>query len=92
MEMAEDAAAMLLAHLEDNNLPIPQPSETLPHKKPQFINLVKTDTDEWRQANDNRAVRKNLTIPAWLNTKAEKAHVNFSGILQTALKEYLNIA
>jgi predicted RNase H-like HicB family nuclease len=92
MEMAEDATAMWLAHSEDNNHPIPPPSESLPHEKPQFVNLVKADTDEWRRANDNRAVRKNLTIPAWLNHKAEAAHVNFSSVLQEALKAHLKIA
>jgi hypothetical protein len=66
MDMVEDATAMWLAHSEDENHPIPPPSESLPHEAPQFVNLVKADTDEWRRANDNRAVRKNLTIPAWL--------------------------
>ena len=91
MDMAEDAAAMWLAHTEDAGQQIPKPSETLPYKAPQFINLVKADTDEWRRANDNRAVRKNLTIPAWLNHQAEAAHVNFSSVLQEALKAHLGI-
>ena len=92
MEMAEDATAMWLAHSEDEGHPIPPPSVTLPHEAPQFVNLVKADTSEWRRANDNRAVRKNLTIPAWLNYQAEAAHVNFSSILQDALKAHLKIA
>ncbi|HKM42723.1 MAG TPA: hypothetical protein VJZ70_01880 [Limnochordia bacterium] len=44
-----------------------------------------------RRAHDYRAVRKNLTIPSWLNTKAEKAGVNYSQILQEALKDYLQV-
>ena len=92
LDMAEDATAMWLAHSEDEGHPIPKPSETLSHKAPQFVNLVKADTDKWKRENDNRAVRKNLTIPAWLNSEAEKAHVNFSSILQTALKEHLQIS
>jgi len=91
MDMAEDAMAMWLAHSEDEGHPIPEPSATLPHEAPQFINLVKADTDEWRRKNDNRAVRKNLTIPAWLNHQAEAAHVNFSSLLQDALKSHLQI-
>ena len=92
MEMAEDATAMWLADSEDKSHNIPTPSKTLSYEAPQFVNLVKADTDEWRRTNDNRAVRKNLTIPAWLNHQAEAAHVNFSSILQDALKEHLKIA
>jgi len=92
MEMAEDATAMWLAHTEDDGQPAPLPSKSLEHEAPQFVNLVKADTEEWRRANDNRAVRKNLTIPAWLNHQAEAAHVNFSSILQDALKVHLKIA
>jgi len=92
IDMAEDAVSMWLAYSEDEGHPIPPPSESLNCEAPQFINLVKADTDEWRRANDNRAVRKNLTIPAWLNHQAEAAHVNFSSILQDALKSHLKIA
>ena len=40
---------------------------------------------------DNRAVKTNLTIPAWLKEVAEERGVNYSKILQAALIEYLNI-
>ena len=92
MDMAQDAVEMWLAWAEDEGQTIPPPSASLPHEAPQFVNLVKADTDTWRRANDNRAVRKNLTIPAWLNNLAEAAHVNFSSVLQDALKEHLKIA
>lgn len=92
IDMAEDALAMVLAHAEDGNHPIPLPSKQLAHEEPQFVNLIKVNTKEWRRANDNRAVRKNLTIPAWLNHQAEAAHVNFSSILQEALISHLEIA
>ena len=39
----------------------------------------------------NKSVKKTLSIPAWLNTLAEKENVNFSQILQSALKDYLKI-
>ena len=91
IEMAEDAASMWLWDAENKNEVIPPPSETLDHESPQFINLVKADTDAYRRLFDNRAVKKTLTIPAWLNAEAEKAHVNFSGILQSALIERLGI-
>jgi hypothetical protein len=37
----------------------------------------------------NKSVNKMLTLPLWLNEAGEKAHVNFSGVLQEALKQKL---
>jgi len=39
----------------------------------------------------NQTIKKTLTIPKWLNDEAEKHSVNFSNLLQTAIKKYLNI-
>jgi antitoxin HicB len=47
------------------------------------------DTDAWRAQFGSRAVKKTLTIPAWLNKKAEDAGINFSRILQDELKKAL---
>ncbi|ABO50079.1 protein of unknown function UPF0150 [Desulforamulus reducens MI-1] len=91
IEMAEDAAAMWLCDAEDNQESISAPSEKLNVAHPQFVNFVIADTDKYRQENDNRAVKKTLTIPNWLNSKAEKAGVNFSQTLQAALKQQLGI-
>ena len=41
---------------------------------------------------ESKAVKKTLTIPYWLNELAEKNQINFSQILQNALKEYMQIA
>ena len=91
IEMAEDASSMWLWDAENKKENIPGPSVSLEHGPPQFVSLVKADTEEYRRQNDNRAVKKTLTIPAWLNAEAEKAHVNFSGILQSALVERLGL-
>ncbi len=56
-----------------------------------FVNLVSVDVNEYAKNHFEKAVKKTLTIPAWLNTMAESAHLNFSQILQQALKERLNI-
>jgi predicted RNase H-like HicB family nuclease len=92
IEMAEDAASMWLWDAENKSEPIPQASNALPCEPSQFINLVKADTDAYRRENDNRAVKKTLTIPSWLNVAAENAHINFSSVLQSALKERLGVA
>lgn len=93
LEMAQDAIAMWLCDAEDNNEIIPPASNIfdLNYVKPEFINLVPVDTIEYRILNDNRAVKKTLTIPSWLNRKAEKAGINFSQTLQEAIKQYLKI-
>ena len=46
---------------------------------------------EYRNLRDSRAIKKTLTIPQWLNTKAEKQGVNFSQVLQEALKDRLKV-
>ncbi|MDR1687751.1 MAG: type II toxin-antitoxin system HicB family antitoxin [Clostridiales bacterium] len=89
--MAEDAVSLWLWDTEEEKGEIPPPSVTLHHEPPQFINLVKADTDIYRRQMDNRSVKKTLSIPAWLNSQAEAAHVNFSAILQEALKAHLHI-
>lgn len=92
IEMAEDAASMWLWDAENKKEEIPQPSETIEYEQPQFVSFVKADTGAYRRQYDSRAIKKTLTIPAWLNFEAEKAHVNFSGILQSALVEHLGIS
>lgn len=89
--MAQDALAAWLADSEDHKDSIPVPGAPPQVASPEFVNLVLADTDAWRKKYDSRAVKKTLSIPNWLNTLAEDAGVNFSQILQDALKERLNI-
>lgn len=89
--MAEDAVSMWLWDAENCNEAIPAASELPPVEAPQFINYVYADTDEYRRKYDSRAIKKTLSIPNWLNTLAEQAGVNFSQVLQDALKEKLHI-
>jgi hypothetical protein len=56
-----------------------------------YVSLVRCDTDFCRRFYENKSVKKTLSIPMWLNERAERANVNFSGILQEALKAYLHI-
>lgn len=55
-----------------------------------FVNLIVADIDTYT-AKRKKSVKKTLTIPEWLNEMAEKENINFSQVLQTALKEKLNI-
>ena len=60
-------------------------------KDNQIISFVSIDLEEHKRKYSNKSVKKTLSIPAWLNTIAEKENVNFSQILQKALKDYLKI-
>jgi len=93
IEMARDALSMWLCDAEDKKEIVPTPSEpqNITREPNSFVNLIDVDTIEYRRENDNRAVKKTLSIPSWLNAKAEKAGVNFSQILQNALKNHLGI-
>lgn len=85
--MAEDAASgWVLDELEDGNAaPKASPIEAVQVKPGEFINLLVLDMDAYAEKYGSKAVRKNLTIPAWLNTFAEKHQVNFSQVLTDAL-------
>lgn len=71
--MAEDAASgWVLDELEDGN-PIPPASAgtSLPLQASEFVNHLVLDIDAYAEMYGTKAIRKNLTIPAWLNTFAE---------------------
>ena len=85
--MATDAACgWVLDELEDGK-PVPCPSslESVVPDDGGFVSLLALDMDSYAERYGDKAVRKNLTIPAWLNTFAEKNHVNFSQVLQESL-------
>lgn len=89
--MAQDALSMWLWDAENDKDPIPAPTDPPRVETPEFVNFVYADTDAYRKKNDARAVKKTLSIPSWLNTMAEEAGVNFSQILQEALKARLGV-
>jgi len=91
--IAKDAIEMWLWDAENNNenIPSPTPLNEMKSETGQQVTLVAANTDEWRQLYDTKAVKKTLSIPKWLNTRAEKANAPFSRILQEGLKEYLKV-
>lgn len=86
-EMSTDAASgWVLDELEEGN-PVPEASnysDVVPRENGQ-VNMILLDMDAYAERYGEKAVRKNVTIPAWLNTFAEKQKINFSQILQEAL-------
>ena len=90
--MAEDVLAFTLYSYEKNNKTIPAPNEEYKLGPTDFINYIRCDTEEYHRMNNNKAVKKTLSIPEWLNEKATAAGINFSQVLQEALKDRLGIA
>ncbi len=94
IEMAVDAASgWVLTELEDGNeVPEASPiSDIKPDEPDGFVTALILDMDTYTEKFGKKAVRKNVTIPAWMNTFAEKNHVNFSSVLQKALEQQLHI-
>lgn len=85
--MAKDVLALVLYGYEKDSRKIPVPSKGahIPLSEGEFINFVACDTLEYRKMFNNKAVRKTLTIPEWLNEAATAMGLNFSQVLQEAL-------
>lgn len=93
LEMAQDALCLMIYDKEEKGENIAPASNIsdIAVKAGEVVSLVCCDTLEYRKLYNNSAVKKTLTIPAWLNTIAEKQGVNFSQVLQDALKEKLQV-
>lgn len=95
IEMARDAIGLIGTDMEDDGEVLPDASslDDVRTNAPSnsIVSLVDVDFDEYRKKNDMRAVKKNCTLPSWLNYEAEKANINFSQLLQQALIQKLNL-
>jgi len=85
--MGTDAAAgWVLTELEDGkNAPAASPIKKIKPAAGGFVSMLVLDMDAYAEKYGDKAVRKNLTIPAWLNTYAEAKRINFSQVLQDSL-------
>ena len=85
--MAEDALALVLYGYEKDGREIPVPSarSAFSVSGNDFVNFIACDTMKYRKMYNNKAVKKTLTIPEWLNEAASSMGLNFSQILQEAL-------
>ncbi len=54
-----------------------------------FISMVDIDMSVYKRRIDNKTVRRNVSLPNWLNQEIDKRHINASRVLQEALKEKL---
>ena len=93
IEMAEDFLCLSLYNMEEEKQAIPLPTnvKAVNAGSEDIVTLISVNTDDYRRFYDHKLVKKNLNIPSWLNEKAEAANVNFSQLLQKALKAELNL-
>ncbi len=93
MYLAQDVLADVLADKEETGEAIPAASALGDIAVPAgaCASMVLADTDAWRRAHETKAVKKTLSIPQWLNTAAEARNVNFSQVLQEALRTQLGL-
>lgn len=91
--MARDVLEGFLYTIEQHQEPIPEPSSLLDieTKQNERVVLVEVNMKVVRYQEDNKAVKKTLTIPRWLENLAQAAGVNYSQLLQEALKDLLNV-
>lgn len=87
------SAIGLYAQEDDGSFVFPKASapNNIVLDKDEFLVLIEFDLIEYLKNTSDKAVKKTLTIPSWLNNLAEQNNVNFSNVLQNALKEYLNV-
>lgn len=92
--MAEDALGIYLCSLKEDKEPYPEPSNPADIRTEgrDFVSLVAYDEIEYLKRTDDHAVKKTLTIPAWLDTLARENNLNFSQVLQNAIRRELNLA
>lgn len=92
ISMAEDAIGLWGVTAQDMKKPVPAPSAGLPVcKDGEIAAFAVVDFDAYRRANDMRSIRKNVTIPSYLNELAEQAGISFSQVLQDGLKTRLGV-
>lgn len=93
VHLAKEGLAFHIWGMEHDGeeIPTPTPLDKISLEKNETLCLIDVDMFSIRSKMDNRAVKKTLTIPWYLNELAEKKRVNFSQVLQAALRERLSI-
>lgn len=101
IDMARDAISIAIVSREDNNEPVPEASKikeiniknsSFYEEGNSFVSIVDVDVEAYRKKIDTRPVRRNVSLPCWLNEAADKAGINVSGVLQEALMKKLHLA
>jgi len=94
IEVAEDFLCLALYDMEEDKLQIPVASspKEIESETNDIVTLISVDTEAYRRYYENKLIKKTLNIPSWLNERAESANINFSKLLQNAIKAELHIS
>ncbi len=90
---AREALGLHLFGMEQDNdpIPAPTPAQALHPEDGGTVTLVDVYMPSIRMAGVNRSVNRTVTLPAWLNAAAQERGINFSQVLQDALKQQLHL-
>ncbi len=90
---ARELLGCVLYGMEEDGeeIPDPTPLSDVETRANEYTVLVDVYMPSIRQANINRSVNRTVTLPAWLNAAALERNINFSQVLQDALKAQLNL-
>ncbi len=92
VEMAKECLGLCLEQRKEDNIEIPKSNiGAIKCPKNQFVMIIEFDSVEYNKKYNKKSVRKNVTIPVWLNDVAEANNINFSNVLQNALVKILDI-
>lgn len=88
---ARELLGVVMAGIEEDTEPVPVPSHLsqLSLQPNQKSVLVDVYMPSIRLANVNKSVNRTVTLPAWLNAAALERGINFSQVLQDALKQQI---
>ena len=93
IEKAREAIGMKCTKLQDCKADLPTASDlSNTHcNDNEFVNLIDVDLMEYRKKTSCKTVRRNVSIPSWINYRAEKSGINVSAVLTKALKAELDL-
>ena len=91
INMARDAIGVVGIDMEDDGKEFPEASRPVPHEEGEIVSFVDVDLVAYRRSLEKRTVRRNVSLPSWLNAAADEAGLNVSAVLQAALKQQLGI-
>ncbi len=89
MEMAQEALGLYLISLIEDRIELPTASSIKDIKTENIVSYISVDVDKYRR--NNKAVKKTLSIPAWLAEEAERNNLSLSKVLQESLKIQLGL-
>lgn len=92
IDLITDALNLCLVVLEDEDIvpATPTAQSDIPHGINDILTIIQADTIKYRSQTDTKAVRKNVSLPAWLSALADKRGINCSKVLQDALLAVLS--